>query len=109
MALVGPGCKSTASSTSANVEGAVSSPAPSGGAPELGEPPTQKELPTTDGAIAFGNLDSQLRGAEKELESRPRDLDARSRVIELYATRARFGGKIADLEKSAALGEEAVK
>ncbi len=72
-------------------------------------PPSRQELPTTSGAIAIGNLSSQLRGFEGVLASHPHDLGSRSSVVTLLETRFQFSGNLADLERVVELGEQAVE
>ncbi|MBK7579512.1 MAG: hypothetical protein IPI67_04820 [Myxococcales bacterium] len=103
-------CKSTASSPSAGEAAAVSAtPSLSASAETPQGPPTDKEVPTTSGEIALGNLTAQLSVAESDFAARPKDLDVRSKLVELLATRADATGSIGDLTRSAELGRGAVE
>jgi tetratricopeptide (TPR) repeat protein len=68
---------------------------------------SQTELSTTDGAIALGNLDADIRAIELELGKNPK-VDRMLTLAEELATRGRYLGKLADYEKAAALTEAAV-
>jgi tetratricopeptide (TPR) repeat protein len=85
-------------------------PAPADAAAEpldpLG-PPSQAELPTTDGTIAIGNLNGQIDAAERALaKGSP---GSKQQLVDLLATRARYLARIADLERASTLAEELVK
>lgn len=83
-----------------------------------GEPRRRRERPeprsasaersTTSGEIALGNLDSQIRGHEKALAARPGDLRSSAAIIDLLATRAEVRGRVEDLERIAAIADDAV-
>jgi tetratricopeptide (TPR) repeat protein len=72
-------------------------------------PETQAELPTTDGAIALGNLTAQIHGLETVLARTPRDVEARGQLLALTATRARYTGRVDDLGRGLSLAEEMVR
>jgi tetratricopeptide (TPR) repeat protein len=70
-----------------------------------GGSPAGEALPsTTDGAIAMGNLDAQVRAAERLAAAQHASAGA-ARLVELLLLRASIGGKVADLERAAELAE----
>lgn len=64
--------------------------------------------PTTDGAIAVGNLDAMIRGQERRIQAAPGDVALRAGLVELLLTRGQFLGIIADYERATALAEDLV-
>src|SRR5690349_9342187 len=48
-------------------------------------PPTQASRPTTDGAIAIGNLSAQIRGTEAAIAHNPRVTGLQGRLFELVS------------------------
>ena len=82
-------------------------------APRPGEhhaPLPQSELPTTDGAIAMGNLDAQLAGAERRAAMKPPLAQgAMQGLVGYLATRGAILGRIADVERAAEIAERLVK
>lgn len=64
--------------------------------------------PTTDGAIAVGNLDAMLRGQERRIEAEPGDVALRAGLVELLLTRGQFLGIVADYERASTLAEALV-
>jgi tetratricopeptide (TPR) repeat protein len=72
-------------------------------------PPTQAELPTTNGAIAFRNLSAQIEGLEAEVGRGRAGLDLRLALADLVGTRGTYASKIADYERADALTEAAVR
>ena len=85
-------------------------PPDAGAAPQdpLG-PPSQAQVPSTDGVIAFGNLNAQIDALNAALVKAPSDLEARRQLVPLLATRARYVGRIDDIERAAAFAEELVR
>jgi tetratricopeptide (TPR) repeat protein len=71
-------------------------------------PETQAELPTTDGAIALGNLEAQIRAQEAALARMPADLGTKQHLVTLVAMRGQYLGRIADRERALALADEMV-
>jgi hypothetical protein len=65
-------------------------------------------MPTTSGAIAVGNLGSQINGIEKLVARRKNDLEARAQLIGLLGVRYRYSSDMVDLERIAELGESSV-
>lgn len=79
-------------------------------APEDTErPPTQAELPTTDGSITLDNLNGQIKGLETAVAMRPRDVDLAITLSAMVANRGKYLGVIADYERADALAEGAVR
>ena len=72
-------------------------------------PATMAELPTSDAAIALGNLDAQIAGYEAARERQPTSSDWALRLVGLYDSRGQALGRIADYETALALAEEAVR
>lgn len=70
--------------------------------------PFAKELPTTDGAIAVGNLEAAIDGQLRamELNPHPARLEA---LVGLYGTRAQYLGRLADYDRAAELAERLVR
>jgi tetratricopeptide (TPR) repeat protein len=89
-----------------------SSGAPTGSAaaeaPDSVRPPGDRQLPTTDGRIAFRNLEAQIQGAEAAIARSPGELDTRLKLIELVSLRGVYRAGIADLERALALSEAVV-
>lgn len=76
--------------------------------PVKATPPTRSQMPSTSEAIAVGNLGSQIRGIEKLVEERKKDLDARAQLIGLLGVRYRYSSDMTDLERISELGEGVV-
>jgi tetratricopeptide (TPR) repeat protein len=72
-------------------------------------PPTQHELPTTDGGIAAGNLDGQIRALEQELAGGPGRAAARIALADLLGFRGLYTARVADYERTLDLTESAVR
>src|SRR5262249_7678270 len=72
-------------------------------------PLSQSELPTTDGAIALGNLEAQIDGEQQLATYRPLTPKQRAAISDLIAMRGQFLGRIADYERAAALAEDLVR
>src|SRR5882724_4447107 len=70
-------------------------------------PLTPAELPTTDGAIALGNLDAEITGLERDVAKDP-SLDRVGALVEDLAARGQFLGRLADYERAAVLADAAV-
>jgi tetratricopeptide (TPR) repeat protein len=71
--------------------------------------PEDRQVATTDGALAVANLSAQIEGRERILTRRPKDVGSMAALIELYGARARFAGRAGDYRRIAALGEAAVE
>lgn len=82
------------------------SPAP---VTERQTPATLAELPTTDGAIAAGNLNSQIAGFSRIIDRGAPDLGSLDKLAGLYLTRAQFFGAVSDLTRARDLAERAVR
>jgi tetratricopeptide (TPR) repeat protein len=72
-------------------------------------PMTQEELPTTDGEISLSNITGSVVSAEEMLGRRPKDPVAHAHLVGLLIVRGQILGRIADYERAAELGEQAVK
>lgn len=72
-------------------------------------PPSQEEVPTTDGAIALGNLSGQIEALESLLRAAPGQPDNKRQLVSLLSMRGRYLARIADVERAAALAEELVR
>ena len=70
-------------------------------------PPSRADLPTTDGAIAIGNLSAQIDALEGLVAKGSRH--DKKQLVDLLSTRAEYLARIADLERAAALAEELVR
>ncbi len=90
----------------APVRAAAPRPAP---AKPAWAPLSQRELPTTSGRIALDNLDGQIRVVGAEVAKKPGQLPLRARLVALLGTRGQYVGQLADYERAAVLGEDAVK
>src|SRR5687767_7432016 len=99
-------CKDHA--TTAKPNASVEAPAASAATATATAAATKSPL-TTDGAIALGNLDTQIRGAERLAAQRPQDPDFSGRAVELLLDRATFRGTVADLDRALDLAEAAAK
>src|SRR5258706_6534070 len=82
-------------------------PGVSAAPPPAESPMTQAELPTTDGALALGNLDAEIAGLERDVAKDP-SLDRAGALVEGLASRGQFLGRLADYERAAALADAAV-
>jgi len=110
VAALAAGCRKEAPPASVDAGGvsvsplAVSSPA--------GSPLSQKDLPTTDGATAVGNLEGQLKGylgAVADREARHlAAADFMASAIALLLTHAQFLGRLADYDRADELAERLV-
>jgi len=72
-------------------------------------PATMAELPTSDAAIALGNVDAQIAGYEAARKRQPQSSDWPLRLVGLYDGRGQARGRIADYETALARAEEAVR
>lgn len=103
--LAAAGCRSRSASSSAPPVAR----APAHAASKAPAPLSQAELPTTDGAIAVGNLEAQVAAEEDEAKHAPRDAEVRIRLASLLGVRAKYEGRIADRERASELAEEALR
>ena len=69
---------------------------------------SQAELPTTDGAIALGNLQAQIAAEERLASYGPLTVSQRAAIAELLLMRGQFLGRIVDYERAEALAEQLV-
>ncbi len=69
---------------------------------------SQAELPTTDGAIALGNLQAQIAAEERLASYGPLTVSQRAAIAELLLMRGQFLGRIVDYEQAEALAEQLV-
>src|SRR5207245_6626479 len=65
-------------------------------APVSAEPPPRAEPRTTDGALAVGNLDSQIAGAERVLALNPRTPSQLGTLAALLLLRGQYRGRLPD-------------
>ena len=72
-------------------------------------PPDQHEVSTTDGGIAVGNLNGQIRVLEQELAGDPRSAATRIALADLLGFRGIYTAKITDYERALELTEAAVR
>ncbi len=72
-------------------------------------PPDQHEVSTTDGGIAFSNLNGQIRVVEQELAGDPRRTATRIALADLLGFRGLYTAKITDYERALELTEAAVR
>jgi tetratricopeptide (TPR) repeat protein len=72
-------------------------------------PPDQHEVSTTDGGIAAGNLNGQIRVLERELAGDPGRAATRIALADLLGFRGLYTAKIADYERALELTEAAVR
>lgn len=79
------------------------------GAPHHSSPVPISELRTTDGAIALGNLDAQIKSEMRLADTAKLTTAQRSGIIELTAQRGQITGQIADYERSLTLAEDLVR
>ncbi len=101
----------------ARARGDVAAVAPSSSSPQATtprpadpiRPPTQAELPTTDGGIAFDNLSAQIVGLEAEVSRGHARLEERLALADLVGVRGTYASKIADYERAEALTDAAVR
>ena len=78
-------------------------------APPMGLESGLEVIPkTTDGAIAIGNLDSQIGGQEQRVENAPGDTTLRAGLVEMLISRGEIVGSIADYERATDIAEKLV-
>jgi tetratricopeptide (TPR) repeat protein len=75
---------------------------------ETKSPPSQAEPPTTDGALALGNLEAQIAAEERLARYGRLTVSQRATIVELLIMRGQFLGRIADYERAEALAEQLV-
>ncbi|MBK9266230.1 MAG: tetratricopeptide repeat protein [Polyangiaceae bacterium] len=68
-------------------------------------PPSKSTRRTTSGDIALGNLDGQISSLERLVAKPSADPQRRRNLIELLMVRGEMAGRIADIERAAALAE----
>lgn len=68
-------------------------------------PPPKSQGRTTSGEIAMGNLDGQINSLERLVSATNPDLVRGRQLIELLALRGDMAGRIADIERAAAMAE----
>jgi tetratricopeptide (TPR) repeat protein len=71
-------------------------------------PRSRAEFPTTSGAIALGNLDSQIEVAEKALGPAGKDVGTKTTLASLLLMRGQLLGRLADYERADRLTAEVV-
>ena len=71
------------------------------------EPPVAA-LRTTDGAIALGNLDAQVRGLERLAQGGPQAAAAQRQLVDLLGARAQYRAGVADRSRALALADALV-
>jgi tetratricopeptide (TPR) repeat protein len=71
--------------------------------------PSRKELPTTSGNIAIGNLQGDVENAEKLLEKSPGNAELMLRVIPIFLMHGKTLGVLRDYDRALVLAESAVK
>src|SRR5438270_548608 len=73
-------------------------------------PLTLGEYPTTDGAIAVGNLEAQVSGLEKVVARNPKaGAEAAVTLVAAYLSRAQYLGKLADYDRAEEIANRLVK
>ena len=72
-------------------------------------PPGPHETPTTDGGIAFGNLEGQIQALEKMHAQDPKRVETSLALADLVGFRGLYLSRVADYERALELTEEAVK
>ena len=72
-------------------------------------PPGPHEAPTTDGGLAFGNLEGQIQVLEKDHAKDPKRVETSLALADLVAFRGLYLSRVADYERALELTEEAVK
>ena len=108
LALAVAACSSSDEGGEAPAAGSAAAGAsPSRRAPRL--PASPDELPTSDAAIALGNLDAQILGYENARKRQPTSADWLIPLASLYDARGQALGRIADYETELALADEAVR
>jgi tetratricopeptide (TPR) repeat protein len=75
---------------------------------ETQSPLLQPEPPTTDGAIALGNLEAQIAAEERLARYGLLTVSQRATMVELLIMRGQFLGRVADYERAEALAEQLV-
>jgi len=108
LALAVAACSSSDEGGEAPAAGSAAAGAsPSRRAPRF--PASPDELPTSDAAIALGNLDAQILGYENARQRQPTSADWLIPLASLYDARGQALGRIADYETELALADEAVR
>ena len=72
-------------------------------------PPGPHEYPTTDGGIAYGNINAQIQVLEGDLAKDPRRVETSLSLADLVGFRGLYLSKVADYERALALTEAAVQ
>jgi tetratricopeptide (TPR) repeat protein len=72
-------------------------------------PPSQHQLPTTDGKATVANLDGQIDALSGLIRGKGDQVSNRRALVPLLSARAQFLGKVADAERAAALADELVR
>jgi tetratricopeptide (TPR) repeat protein len=75
---------------------------------ETQSPLLQTEPPTTDGAIALGNLEAQIAAEERLARYGPLTVSQRAAIVDLLIMRGQFLGRVADYERAETLAEQLV-
>lgn len=108
--LAAGGCsKSNGASASRSGSGPEQAASGDPGPPDTERPATRKELPTTPGALAFSNLNSQIQGSESALALDPKHPAKRLALVDLIATRGQYSARVADYERAAQIADEVVR
>lgn len=71
-------------------------------------PLSRSELPTTNGAIAMGNLEGQIDAATTAIERRGNTAERSAELVDLLLLRGQFRARIVDYERAAALSQAAL-
>lgn len=72
-------------------------------------PPGPHEVPTTDGGIASGNLNGQIRALDQALRGDPKAAATRIALAELLGLRGLYVSRVADYERALDLTEATVR
>ena len=72
-------------------------------------PPGPHDVPTTDGGIAFGNLNGQIQALSRDHAKDPKRVDVNLSLADLLGFRGLYLSKVADYERALELTEAAVQ
>lgn len=102
-----PGCRQESRSAPA---GAVSPPGEAAPTARVqGSPLSQKQLPTTDGGIALGNLEGDIANLVGMLGRQPKNAPVMATLALMYLEHGKISGRLAEYDRAEELARQAVE